>query len=274
MSNSSDRTSGDQMTAVHYNDLRKDVRDSSSGHGHDGTEGVLIALDCGDGSDGDVVISGDTTLTRSMFYNNLTVNNGYNLIGAGFLIFVKGTCTNNGTIHNNGVTATTSGGAAGGAAGYFRAGGSGGATVNGNGASTTNSLGGAGGASGGTGGTVTAPTHLPRSVAMFLGSIFNSSGTPTANGGWSGGGGGSASSGAGGGGGGGVLGLIARILINNGTISCKGGSGYSASGNSGGGGGGFLFIGYRKATWGTESVAGGTGPGNPGAAGTLIKVQL
>lgn len=52
----------------------------------------------GDGSDGDVTISSDTTLTRDMFYNNLTVDAGFTLNTGGYRIFVKGTLTNNGTI--------------------------------------------------------------------------------------------------------------------------------------------------------------------------------
>ena len=39
----------------------------------------------GDGSDGDITISGNTTLTRDMFYNSLTVNNGITLTTDGFL---------------------------------------------------------------------------------------------------------------------------------------------------------------------------------------------
>jgi hypothetical protein len=56
----------------------------------------------GDGSDGDVVISTNTTLTRDMFYNNLIINNGVTLKTNGFRIFVKETLTNRGTIACNG----------------------------------------------------------------------------------------------------------------------------------------------------------------------------
>jgi len=34
----------------------------------------------GDGSDGDVTITGDTTLTRDMYYHNLTINATGNLL--------------------------------------------------------------------------------------------------------------------------------------------------------------------------------------------------
>jgi len=56
----------------------------------------------GDGSDGDITITTNTTLTRDMFYNNLTINIGVVLNPGGYRIFVKGTLTNNGTIARNG----------------------------------------------------------------------------------------------------------------------------------------------------------------------------
>lgn len=51
----------------------------------------------GDGSDGNVVISADTSLTTDMYYNNLTINTGKVLNPNGFRIFVKGTLTFLGT---------------------------------------------------------------------------------------------------------------------------------------------------------------------------------
>ena len=56
----------------------------------------------GDGSDGDVTISSNTTITRDMYYNNLTVNSGVTLSCGGYRIFVKNKLTNNGTISANG----------------------------------------------------------------------------------------------------------------------------------------------------------------------------
>lgn len=50
-----------------------------------------------DGSDWDVVISVNTTLTRDMFYANLTVNTGIVLNPDGFAIYVTGTLTLTGT---------------------------------------------------------------------------------------------------------------------------------------------------------------------------------
>lgn len=58
----------------------------------------------GNGIDGDVVISGNTSLTRDMYYNNLTINNTFTLSPKGFRIFVKGvlTCVGTGKIDSNG----------------------------------------------------------------------------------------------------------------------------------------------------------------------------
>lgn len=84
----------------------------------------------GDGSDGDVVISSNTNLTRDMFYDDLTVNNGVTLSTKGYRIFCSGTLTNNGTIENNGAAGTngTAGAkGAGGAAGVTGSLGGGGA---------------------------------------------------------------------------------------------------------------------------------------------------
>lgn len=58
----------------------------------------------GDGSDGDVVISSNTSLTRDMYYDDLTINNGITLSTKGYRIFVKGTlnCEWTGKIASNG----------------------------------------------------------------------------------------------------------------------------------------------------------------------------
>jgi hypothetical protein len=56
--------------------------------------------------DGDVVISSNTTLTRDMHYNNLTINSGITMYPNGYRIFVRGTLTLNGTINRNGDAAT------------------------------------------------------------------------------------------------------------------------------------------------------------------------
>ena len=52
----------------------------------------------GAGSDGTVTISTNTSLSRDMYYANLTVNSSVTLFTNGFRVFVSGTLTNNGTI--------------------------------------------------------------------------------------------------------------------------------------------------------------------------------
>jgi len=52
----------------------------------------------GTGSDGTVIIASNTSLTRDMYYSNLTINNGVHLNTNGFKVFVKNTLTVNGSI--------------------------------------------------------------------------------------------------------------------------------------------------------------------------------
>ena len=59
--------------------------------------GIAPASLFGDGSDGNVTISVNTTLSRDMFYNNLTINTAVTLDPNGYRIFVKGTLTFNGS---------------------------------------------------------------------------------------------------------------------------------------------------------------------------------
>lgn len=61
----------------------------------------------GNGIDGTVTISTNTSLSRDMYYANLTVNSGITLFTNGFKIFVSGTLTNNGTIGMPKATAMT-----------------------------------------------------------------------------------------------------------------------------------------------------------------------
>jgi hypothetical protein len=73
--------------------------------------------DFGDGSDGAVTISVNTTLTRDMFYTSLVVNNSITLNAGSFRVFCSTSLTNNGTIHNNGNNGSNGVGASGGAGG-------------------------------------------------------------------------------------------------------------------------------------------------------------
>jgi hypothetical protein len=59
----------------------------------------------GTGSDGNTTIASNTSLSRDMYYNNLTVNNSIHLNTNGYRVFVKGTLTLNGNI---GVTSSQS----------------------------------------------------------------------------------------------------------------------------------------------------------------------
>ena len=52
----------------------------------------------GHGADGDVTITGDTSLSEDMYYNNLTINSGATLNPNGFRVFVKNTLTLNGDL--------------------------------------------------------------------------------------------------------------------------------------------------------------------------------
>lgn len=60
----------------------------------------------GNGIDGNVTISANTTLTADMYYDTLTINNGYVLSPNGYRIFCKTALINNGTIRFNGNNGT------------------------------------------------------------------------------------------------------------------------------------------------------------------------
>lgn len=135
-----------------------------------GTGGGLSVF--GDGSDGVVTISGNTTLTRDMYYSTLTVNNGITLNGGSYRIFCSSTLTNNGTISRNGNAGGNASSATGGTAGAALAAGSlGGSTAGATGASTPNlkAASGGGGSSGG--------------VVFIAARIIINNGTISANGG-------------------------------------------------------------------------------------------
>jgi hypothetical protein len=267
-------------------------------------EGSGLAI-YGDGSDGDVTIAADTTLTRDMFYNNLTISAGYTLNPNGYRIFVKGTLTNNGTIARNGNDGTTDALAAAPGGAALPAG-----TIGGSGAGGDS--GGAYAGSGGSGGGV---------IVIAAKTIDNSGGTISANGGaggstadpagtaaGAGGAGGGATAaksggralpvaisgweteavagliqggaGGGGGGGSGSDGLAGESVAPAlGGAGGAGGDNNTAGngGGGGGGGGGTVIIIYNSATWGIETAdggAGGTGGNNgvAGSAGTIIKI--
>ena len=144
----------------------------------------------GAGTDGEATgsgaISGTTTLSQDMYYNNLTVTG--TLKTNGFRVYVKGTLTNSGTIECRGENGTHGINSFSGGSG--KAGGAGGAGAN------SGTLG--GGANGGTGG------------------LGGDGGDGPGVGGAGGGGGG---------GSGGIIFIAARLIVNTGTISVQGSTG-------------------------------------------------
>lgn len=217
----------------------------------------------GDGSDGDVVISSPTTLTRDMYYNNLTVNS--TLTTNGFRIYVKETIDGTGTIAyptpNNGTNGTTGSTGSGGAGANAFSGTSYGTLLNvpgsgggGGGVSGDTSTGGAAGTGGvGTsfagagGGSGNAGAGGP-GASRLIGNANNTGGS----GGQSGGSGSGTVFGGGGGGGGASGGPIVIYAKNwEGTFALQ-----SIGGNGGAGGNGIGFL-----TGGTviNGASGGTG---------------
>jgi hypothetical protein len=249
----------------------------------------------GNGSDGNVTVSGTTTLTGDAYYNNLEVTGTLNT--ANFRVFVAGTLSGNGTIACNGgsVANASAGGnavtsqvylaAGNGAAGATGAGGTATAVaqkLGGNGgAGGAGSTGAAGGAQTGTANVAAAGgTNLYQDVLAFMrGQPVGSSTTRLSGGAGGGGGGGDGTNaGAGGGAGGGSVFVAARAVTFTGSVTATGGNGGTrTTGNVGGGGGGgggvvVVVTGSNTQTF-TVSVAGGTagngnGTGTAGANGT------
>lgn len=233
----------------------------------------------GDGSDGNVTVSaGTTTLTRDMYYNNLTLSGTGIIAVSGFKVFVKGildtTSAAVGAIQANGASGGNASGATGGTvttpptAGSIgtstigTAGANGGTGVGaqstaltgitGNGGSSNNA--GAGGTSGTNAGGAFRPGSAPTtslltrwSLVLLRGATLLTGGGQGAGGGAGGGDGANSGGGGGGGGnGGGVVALYANIILKGsstpaGVIQALGGAG----GNGGtpgagvcGGGGG------------------------------------
>lgn len=256
----------------------------------------------GDGSDGAVIISSNTTLTRDMYYTDLTINSTFTLDTGGYRIFGNGVLINNGTIRNNGANASGTTGGSGGAGGSLKSGGTGGA--GGNITAGGNAGGGGGGAGivfisfreisvqgviqaiGGNGGNAVVPSS---------GSLSQSSGTAggvgTARvlGAGTGGTGGQTTQGPQAGGAGGSITSSASILAYRipaiifpmvdwfNLVALSGGSGGgggayafnspAGTGGGGGGGGGTVFIFYQVLTNPTTpTVTGGSGGTLAGSA--------
>ena len=207
--------------------------------------------------DNDVVITKNTSLTRNMYYKNLTVNAGAILNTNGWRIVVSDTLVLNGTISNDGTDAVGVAAGVGTApiySTYLGAGTSGGAglSASGNGfpgLSAPYQCGGGGGGAGGfsgltyTGGAggATIPISpvdggiqaLATMPIAFMGRMVSNN--FYIMGGTGGGGGGcnkgtapTVRSGAGGGAGGFIV-LAARTIMGTGLLSARGGNGSSAT---------------------------------------------
>jgi len=271
---------------------------------YDGTYMQLLSPsthseDFGDGSDGDVTISGTTTLTSDMYYNNLVVTGTLNT--ANWRVFVKGTLSGNGTIQNNGGNGGNGGTPTAGAAGakvpdgYFStlpgyiggAGQSSGTSVGTagtNGGTSTSSIGvvgvagGAGEACSGATPAATAGTAGAKTNALQKFGInrwqsisaldFALNGTPAkytgASGSGSGSGGSARNNGSthssGGGGGSGAPGGIMALFINNWTGTVT----LKSTGGNGGNGGDGVRTG--------SDLAGGGGGGAGGSGGVIYVI--
>ena len=227
----------------------------------------------GDGSDGDVTISADTTLTRDMYFNKLDVPAGVHLDTGGFRVFCKTKCTIDGTIRNNGGNASGSGGH--GAPSGTVGGGANGGEDGQPGTSIADAAGGNGGGNGPPGGTAIPPAAnhggvdalraLPYAVT---GTLAGTGGATLINGG-AGGSGGPPST-DGGGGGGGVVIVAAKAFSGTGQIQANGGLG-----GLGGGGGGGVVVTVSRGNLGRIVVTadGGAGGGGHGAPGRVYHLS-
>jgi len=218
--------------------------------------GIIQTGMFGSGTDGDVIINGTRSLTKTMNYNNLTISSKATLNTNGFAIYVRNQLILDGTVQNHGHDAIGSVGGSGAISNCL-----GGGTLGGDGTSQWY---------GGNGGGISADGNgnvggVGGSYGPYLGGqpgpispIPNFEGGPyimsiypyvalgrTTYGdmihGGTGGGGGGAGEGSIGGGGGGGAGLIcisARNITGSGLISVRGGNGSKGSGSDAGGGAG------------------------------------
>jgi hypothetical protein len=254
---------------------------------------------CGDGSDGDLIVSTGITLTADKYYRNLTMIAGGSINTGGYAVYVSGVLdltaaiagaitapsgvagTNTGAAGSGGVGITCSGGTNGGSGGTLGAAGAAGIQLT----AAHGGPGGAGGSGTGAGGigadySVAKLHDVRRPAAPFL------LGATQINGGMGGGGGGGGTAGPGGGGGGGG----STLVVYAGTITTSpstptgvlsagtGGVGGAASGanggGGGGGGGGAAIVGYglrigQIAPFGIQSIGGARGSNGAGGSGGL-----
>lgn len=245
----------------------------------------------GDGNDGNVTISGDTTITEDMFYDDLTIDATKTLNTGGFRVHVKGTLTINGTIGRPGNAGGDGGNGGNGSAGVAGTAGSAGAagaaladgSIEGAVAATAGTVGGIGQRDVGPGGGHTNGGNSGASTAGngAAKSLTDQDGVQ----GTTGGTGGDADAP---GGSGGTAGAAGAAGTKSGTIFNKPNTGYAAwllydvypagdnlrssagsSGSSGGGGGASMAAGFA----GTEGCSGGGGGGGgAGGPGGLVAI--
>lgn len=241
----------------------------------------------GDGNDGDVTISaGTTTLSRDMYYNNLTIQTGGILNPTGYRVFVKGTLTFEGTGKiarngnaggngGNGTNGSAGAGGAGGAAGTAGAALAAGNLAGGNAgtAGAAGSSGTDGGATpGGGGGNASAPSNVTSGVGTA--GVTGTGASGAGGSGFNGVSGGAAANGI-------VAGgtvtnplmmprtvelAIMMHYFSNTTFAYMNGSAGAAGGSGGGGGAG----GNQGA--GTAGGGGGGGGGGAGGCGGIVVV--
>lgn len=282
-------------TTTGASDAGKGIKTNSNGL----LDSLFLESAFGDGSDGSATISAPTTLTKDMYYTDLTVNDV--LTTDGYRIYVSGTLSGSGTIkwgtpNTGGAGTNSAGGGTGGAggaqggsgrfkntAGSAGGGGNGGSGgINGgagNGVAGTAaasclgsnaSAGGAGGSnSGGAGGTATAPQMKFGTTKFQVISMLdvNNAGTPTSLLPQPGAGGGAetwtGSSGSGhrrgGGGGGGASGGTIWIAARN-------WAGTFTISNVGGNGG----VGGDASGGGSSNIGGSGGAGGNGGINVVL----
>lgn len=209
----------------------------------------------GNGADGDITISGNVTLSRDMFYNNLTVTQSGVLTTAGYRIFVKNTLIVNGTIRNNAVSNASLNspgiGALGGVGCSFNPGGNGRLSGGANTAFSTvlftnfTTI-----CKGGDAGSVAAPgvgfnsSNNSTNINMITKplTIVTSLNQRIDIAGGSGGAAQTIADGSAGGGGGGVVSICCRSISGTGFIEAKGSNAFSSGTPAGGGGGGTIIV--------------------------------
>lgn len=229
----------------------------------------------GDASDGTVVVGGTTTLTRDMFYNNLTLGATDIINTASFRVFVRGTLTiaSGGKIRNNGNNGSAGTNGASSGAGAV-AGGAGGAAV------ASGSLpAGEDGKTGGAGTQGDATNPQPGNPGIAGDDVAKSLGGAGATGGAGGnsgaGSGGAGDSGGAGGAGGAQTGTIfnsprsplAAYLLLDTFPTVTGLLGSAGSGSGGGGAGG-----CGNGGGGAGSAPSGGGGGGSGSTGGSVVV--